>query len=261
MIRIQSRSSMAGFSLIELMIAIVAGLIVIGAVLAFTVSTIRAYSDNIRSTRLTQDLRTSMNVVVRELRRAGFDSTSVSRVLSDSNPSNFNSLVVIGTGNSRCVSYQYDRGVGGWGGAPAATERRAIRLNAGVIQVNPTDATAACGGGGWVNVSDPAIVQITKFTPEIKYSPFCADFSNRVDPATGNIVYQKATGSVRNISLCMQGRLRLDNSVVRHVANTTRVRAEDVQFFNNAATPCPIAIEMPDALPTTSAQNNTCATP
>lgn len=41
-----------GLTLIELMIAIVAGLIVIGAALTFTVSTVRAYGENIRSTRL-----------------------------------------------------------------------------------------------------------------------------------------------------------------------------------------------------------------
>ena len=72
-----ARRRHAGFSLIELMIALTAGIIIIGAVSMFTVATMRSYSENILSTLLTQELRTSMNLVVRELRRAGHDSTSV----------------------------------------------------------------------------------------------------------------------------------------------------------------------------------------
>ena len=117
----------AGFSLVELMVAMVAGLIVIGAVIVFTISTVQAYSENIRSSRLTQELRTSMNILAREVRRAGYDSASVTRVLTATNPSNFNAVSAAG-----CVVYRYDRGVAG--AAPGATES----LDAAVSSRRPT---------------------------------------------------------------------------------------------------------------------------
>lgn len=256
LIRHRTRTSAAGFTLIELMIAMVVGLIVLGAVLTFTVSMIRAYSENIRSTRLTQDLRTGMNVMVRELRRAGFDSTSVTRVLTDKNPSAFNAMTVSGN----CVIYEYDRGVGGGGGPPGVTERRGIRLNAttGALQMNATGASIDCAGSdaAWVDVTDPAIVEVTAFTPRIINSPFCADLSNNLP--TVPTVYQKAEGSVRNLTLCLKGRLRSDTSIKRHVTNTTRVRAENVTFITAASTACPSPVTNADVMPTPLILNTNC---
>lgn len=256
----RSRRLAAGFTLVELMISIVIGLIVIGAVITFTVSTVQAYGENIRSTRLTQDLRTSVNVITRELRRAGFDSASVTRVLTSTTPSNFNAVTV----NGNCVTYEYDRGVGGWGGAAAATELRGVRLNtaSGALQLNASGAAVSCGGtsADWVDISDPQVVEITKFTPRIYQSRFCTNLGTTAPtpPATAP-TYQIAQGAVRNLAICVQGRLRADNSIVRQVGNVTRIRSEDVQFVNDSATPCPALV--PDPLPTLTDFNQTCAAP
>ena len=61
-----------GFSLVELMISLAIGLIVVSAVLAFTLSSLTANSEYVQSTRLSQELRNTMDFVSRELRRAGF---------------------------------------------------------------------------------------------------------------------------------------------------------------------------------------------
>lgn len=257
MSHLQTRSRTTGFSLIELMIAMVVGLIILGAVLTFTVSMIRAYSENIRSTRLTQDLRTGMNVMVRELRRAGFDSTSVTRVLTDENPSTFNAMTV--TGN--CVTYEYDRGVGGAGGTPAATEVRGIRLNSttGALQMIATGAAVDCAGtgAGWVDVTDPSIVEVTAFTPKLINSPFCSDLGNIPAPPAPT-VYQKAEGSVRNLTVCLKGRLRSDPSIARHITSTTRVRAEKVNFILDSSTNCPSPATNADVMPSPLVLNTEC---
>ena len=44
-----------GFSLIELMVALVVGLIVSGALLAFTISSVRANAEYVSAARLTQE--------------------------------------------------------------------------------------------------------------------------------------------------------------------------------------------------------------
>ena len=59
-----------GFSLIELMIATVAGLIVVGAALTLTVSVLKSNNQTVRSARLTQELRAVSEIISRELRRA-----------------------------------------------------------------------------------------------------------------------------------------------------------------------------------------------
>jgi len=239
------------------MISIVIGLIVIGAVIAFTVSTVRAYGENISSTRLTQDLRTSVNIITRELRRAGFDASSVARVLTNTTPSNFNAVNV----SANCVTYQYDRGVGGWGGTAAATEVRGVRLNTGTgaLQLNASGTTVNCTGSSsdWVDVSDPQVVEVTKFEPQLYLSRFCTDLGTTTPAPPAMPVYQIAQGSVRNLAICVQGRLRRDNSIVRQVGNVIRIRSEDVQFVNDSPTPCPAATA--DTLPTLTDFNATCA--
>ncbi|MGI8561471.1 MAG: PilW family protein [Luteimonas sp.] len=231
------KRSQQGFSLIELMIALVAGLIVIGAVLAFTVATVRAYSENIRSTRLTQDLRSGMNVVQRELRRAGFDAVATTRVLTDTNPSEFTELTVDG----ECVIYRYDRLLGGAGGAPQGAEIRGIRRNAttGSLQINADGSTVTCSGtAGWQDVSDPAVVNLTEFEPALRQCSFCARLSSGVDGA-GVPVYDIATGSARNLSLSLTGALRNDATVSRQVTDSVRIRAENVSFVKNSPADCP----------------------
>lgn len=224
----------AGLSLIELMIAIVAGLIVIGSALAFTVSTVRAYGENIRSTRLSQELRTGMNLAVRELRRAGYDSAAVTRVMTEIEPSGFVNLSVPSSGD--CLFYEYDRGVGAIGDAPDATEQRGFRYNATTnsAQMNTSDATSGCGGSNWVDLTDPRIVNITRFQPTLYQTPFCAVVASR-DTDSDNVKDQFDTvaGNVRVVSLCLRGSLVSDPSVVRQVTDSVRIRADNLVYQFN----------------------------
>ena len=215
-----------GFSLVELMVAMIAGLIIIGAAVTFAVSTMRSYSENILSARLTQELRTGMNLIVRELRRAGHDSTAVSRVLTTTSASAFTDLVV----EDDCVGYEYDRQDGD-AGVPDAAEVRGFRLNNGVLQLN---VTGGCDTADeWEDITDPDVVLITKFDPELVESEFCAQIAERdPDPDDGvdESVYDMAYGSVKTISLCLQGRMMSGDAITRHITDSVRIRAEDLRF-------------------------------
>ena len=218
-----------GFSLVELMVAMVAGLIIIGAAVTFAVSTMRSYSENILSARLTQELRTGMNLIVRELRRAGHDSTAVSRVLTTTSASAVTNLEV----EDDCVGYEYDRQDGA-GGVPDAAEVRGFRLSDGVLQLNVTGGCDA--EDEWQDITDPQVVQITKFDPELVESDFCAQIAERdPDPDDGvdESVYDMAYGSVKTISLCLQGRMVSGDDITRHVTDSVRIRAEDLRFETN----------------------------
>lgn len=64
------KKAQAGLSLIELMIAMVVGLIVIGAAIALVVSLMRSNNDSIRSMRLSQEMRAVADIMTMEVRRA-----------------------------------------------------------------------------------------------------------------------------------------------------------------------------------------------
>ncbi len=61
-----------GFSLVELMIGITLGLIIISGVLGVFSSTVKNQSDNLKMSRLNQELRAVMDVMARDIRRAGY---------------------------------------------------------------------------------------------------------------------------------------------------------------------------------------------
>lgn len=123
-IRSTARHSFArGFSLVELMVALAAGLIVSGAVIAFLLSSMKSNGEYVQSTRLTQELRNTLDLVTRDLSRAGYNDNSLLFV-SLPNVSKFAPMfikdnapiVTAGTADTYdnadprgCVIYAYDR--------------------------------------------------------------------------------------------------------------------------------------------------------
>ena len=73
------KSMQRGFTLIELMISIVIGLIILTAVIGMFVTMIKADNDYLKSIRLNQELRSSMSLITRNIRRAGIDGSGATR--------------------------------------------------------------------------------------------------------------------------------------------------------------------------------------
>ena len=119
----QALRATTGFSLIEMMVALVAGLIVSAAVIAFLLSSMKSNGEYVRSTRLTQELRNTLDLVTRDLSRAGYNDNAL-QFVSLPNISEFapvhikddGSTVTAGdattytNADSRgCILYAYDR--------------------------------------------------------------------------------------------------------------------------------------------------------
>lgn len=260
------RHKQAGLSLVEMMVAIVAGLIVIGAALAFTVSTVRAYGENIRSTRLSQELRTGMNLVVRELRRAGYDGAATSRALTINEPTLFRNLTTPGTG---CIIYEYDRG-GSLGDVATATEKRAIRYNGDTrtLQMLTSGAGTSCSSGEWTDMTDPRVVDMRGFAPQEYETPFCVVAPGRDTDGDGaEDKFDVTTGSVTAVSLCLKAALVSDGSIVRHLTDIVRIRADSLEYatdttntYSTEAAAEAACAAMPAAAvpPTPSQLNSSC---
>lgn len=132
-------SKAAGFTLIELMIAMVLGLIVMGAVIALVMSMIRSNNETIQSTRLTQELRATAAVITSELQRAG----------SASNPFNVTATAALGAvdiSTAECIIYNYSDMAG-------TTVNRAISRNGNAVYMG----TTACGVNGGTKLSSDGI--------------------------------------------------------------------------------------------------------
>lgn len=233
-----SRRHMRGLTLVELMVSIVVGLVVIGSTLTFTIATLRAYTENVTSTRLTQDLRTAMTLAVREIRRSGYDPTAVARVLSGK-PTEGD----VPTISSNCVLYGYEAGVN--------TSKRGLRLNAtsGALQAKHGASVKCDDASGWHDVTDPSILEINQFIVREHVTPFCGSSYLVADTASPpNQILERGTGSVRNFSICIRGRLRIGD-VQRTIIDTVRVRAEELKFSQSPlGTPfaaCPTTASAP----------------
>lgn len=112
-----------GFSLVEMMVALVAGLIVSAAVIAFLLSSMKSNGEYVQSTRLTQELRNTLDLASRDLVRAGYsDGALTYKSLPNTSPlapvfiKDLTPFVTAGTASTYlnadtdgCVLYAYDR--------------------------------------------------------------------------------------------------------------------------------------------------------
>jgi len=133
------RAANAGFSLVELMIALVVGLIVVGAVLALILSMIRANNQTIQATRLTQELRATAAVIASDLKRAKGVADPFAAAKQGNN---FASFSPASGATDVCVRYGYEGASGGG--------YHAIHLNNSkvVMVAANTYAGAACDAAG-----------------------------------------------------------------------------------------------------------------
>jgi Tfp pilus assembly protein PilW len=251
MSRTANPRAMAGFSLVEMMVALVAGMVVVGAVLAFTVSSVRANSDYVQSTRLMQELRNVTDYMTVELKRAGYDEGAMTYVANPTSGavSKFSPMLLDTTAGANCILYAYDTYNGGAGQGDidlAAGELRGIRRKTttiggvaiGVIEVaeSTSTATPACNGAqpdytqypvvcnaasGWCPLSDPKTLNVQTFTVNTTGS---GSDSNGVRSFAGGATYNAM--QQRELQLTLTGNLRSDASVTRTVRTNVKVRSD-----------------------------------
>ncbi|MDP1932357.1 MAG: prepilin-type N-terminal cleavage/methylation domain-containing protein [Gammaproteobacteria bacterium] len=165
-----------GFTLTELMITIALSLTVISSVLVGYLGTYSGSMSTLNNSKLNQDLSALMNLMVSDIRRAGY--TGAIAVGSNPTANAFNSVEntalevfndmtsntqVAATGNGSCIVYAYDSDQDG---IVDANELVGFRLNAGVVQMrtvgNIADPdTCASAGNTWTDLTDPGFITVT----------------------------------------------------------------------------------------------------
>jgi Tfp pilus assembly protein PilW len=241
---IRSLPKQGGFSLAELMIALVAGLVVSGAVLSFFLSSMKSNGEFVQSTRLTQELRNSLNLITQDLERAGYDQDSLS-YLASGGATPF-TKIKLEVANS-CVIYAYDRAGAGIGtlelsNGEVRAFRRATGQNqdgrtVGVIEYavsagtnRPTCTAAgadytkyppACNATtGWCPLSDPSVLDITTLT--------FTDNRSDVGVAPNRV-------QLRRIGVDLTGQIAGTTGATRNMVASVRVRSD---CYNATLTNC-----------------------
>lgn len=199
-----------GFTLIELMISIVIGLIVLAAVIGMFVTMVKSDNDSLKAIRLNQELRAAMSLITRNIRRAGANQNAA--VNSSTTPPTNPFSVAGGTrltiaANQQgilnsCITYSYDANDG-------SNELFGYRRDSEHGTIEARANGALCDAGGWSTVTDDHFDNITALT------------------LTDSTVTQSGV-NIREITVTISGQLRSDPTVTRTLTETVKVRNDEI---------------------------------
>lgn len=206
-----------GFSLIELMIATTIGLTLLSGLLYLFTSFSRAQTDRLMTLRLQQELRAIMNVMINDIRRAGYWS-GAAMAWKPPNANGFTNVQLIG---GDCLLYTYDARKDDKDGIPDSEDHGGFKLDKGRIRIRTSASPCqggkcgTCDSGVWWTLNDEKSVSITRlqFRQVIKMAagilPGTRQLHQRID-----IVLEGALVQAPAMSRTMRGSVYLPNAAV-----------------------------------------------
>jgi len=179
------RTQQKGITLIEIMIGLLVGAIITAGAINMFNNNLKSSTDNLNLTKLNQDMRAIMDIMVRDIRRAGYVTSEPE--LNDNLPlppaspdgindalvdNRFREINVSGAGD--CVVYMYNRNYDSelHSIAPVVDDDESLgfRQNGTNIQMRisvapdappapaPADpSTPGCGLGSWQTINEPEV--------------------------------------------------------------------------------------------------------
>ena len=215
-----------GLSLIELLVAMVVGLIVIAAAVSFFSRHLRESRAVQVELRLVQDLRSAIDLIGRDLRRAAYwgqASAGVWQPGATSTPTNPYAFVTIASAQ---VQFNFSRD-GVENNALDTNEQFGFRLRAGVVEFM---LGAANSGSNWQALTDANTVTITSFTvtPSVRrlsLEGMCATACSAADSAAAVCPPQQ---HLRSLNIALTGRAVGDAKVMRSLQSQVRLRNDAI---------------------------------
>jgi type IV pilus assembly protein PilW len=202
-----------GLSLVELMIGVVVGLFVVAGAAYFVVNFSAENRRLLLEARLTQDMRAAMDIVTRDVRRAGYWQNAASGVsiFGAAPPSvvygatGFGALSPASGASASSISYAYDKSASA---SATSADQFAFSLNNGTL-------FTVISGSASQPLTDPNLMTVTKF-----------DVSTAVAQESIACPASSATPSVfvRKVTITMAASSVADPSVARTLTNTVRIR-------------------------------------
>jgi type IV pilus assembly protein PilW len=221
-----------GFSLIELMIGMVIGLVFIGLVIGFYANTADTNNDMLKATRLEQELRATMDLIAGDIRRAGHWGNAVSMVNTGANSNPFDQinstrLCVLSGGtcildeapsatlaaNGSCIQFAFDLDFDGTDDGNG--ERFGYALDGGRVETRSNSSGANCAASpAWQPVTDENVITIDALTFAL----------TRVYAGTDSNSDTFGDVQVRTVDITLTGHLNSDTGVTRTIRERVRIR-------------------------------------
>lgn len=251
-----NRKSQHGINLVELMIGLVVGLIVLAAMSAVYLNTARGSRDTLNANRLNQDLRAIMDIMVADIRRAGYWGTAdtganpfTNRIIQAAPLDKISDIHV----STDCTLYAYDATYNG--GTPGASSPDSgvdffgFRLDGDTVQmIDPADnlgttASAGCTNDSlWQNLTDPNAITVTALSfetggsqcmnttasPSVTWTTAAGATSNACADTTATGYTAPTTGDVlvetRQVTITLTAQHAQDSTLTRSLTETVLVR-------------------------------------
>ena len=235
----------AGFSLVELMVALTVGLVILAGVTNIFSSTVKGNADTLKATRLNQELRAAMDIMTRDITRAGYwsittgansavSSSGVVNLVNNPFTAGVNDLSVTGS----CITYAYslndDQTVDD-------TEKFGFQLSNNEILSRTGGNNLSCTPSvtnTWASVTDAKLVKITGLTFTV-----IRKCTNTTPQPTRNCTFGAAdyhapaandtTVTVRRVDITLEGELASDPGVKRKLTESVRVRNDLVDRYGD----------------------------
>lgn len=187
-----------GVSLIELMVGLTVGLIIIAAAGTMYVSNVRTGRDTLAAIKLNTEIRTTMDVMVDEIRRAGFSPTSTPQNNAFMNKTAGNQTDIRLNSSGTCIEFSYDVNRN----STVDEEIFGFRIVGGQVETRTggTDRINDCNTGTWNQLTTPGIITISQidastpfFTIEYQCLDTKANISENNECAPGETVFDTAS--------------------------------------------------------------------
>ena len=223
------RARQAGATLMEVLIAMSISLVVTASMVAMMANSLGTTTRIVKMTKLADDMRVAMQMMTRDVRRSSYNANSVlcyanDNCATDGTPitltGDINFVDLDGDESFDCFTFLMDRDHDGDSTTDdAGGFRRVTTGGVGVIEMWTGDSSASCNdpsGGAWVQITNPDNMDIFGFSVDDDFS-----YTELIrDDGAGNTLSQR----VRKVRMVVEGRLVMDNDIVRRVEDVISVR-------------------------------------
>jgi type IV pilus assembly protein PilW len=205
----------AGMTLVELMVGLAVGLVIVAAALALTASHLRESRATLQESRLQHDLQAAVEVVTRDLRRAGYWADAAAGLSRNGTAALDNPYASFDLAASNAaVGFSYSRDESE-NQRVDDNERFGFRLHAGAIEM-------LLGSGNWQALTDTGTLVVTALalTPDVRETALDG-LCERPCPSTDASCPRL---QVRSIDLAITARSTADPALVRSARSRLRLR-------------------------------------
>lgn len=209
-----------GLSLVEAMVGITVGLLVLAGALTLFVGNVSSSRRMTTEIRVNQDLRAAVDVVARDLRRAGYWGHAIRGTLATGATATTaqNPYSTVGFGSSSNVSYRFSRDASE-NDALDANESFGFRLQSGVLQMQIDSAT-------WQDLTDARTVTVTAFS--LVPTQTALALGNLCPKVCSAGTTNCPVSTVRQVAITLSGRGVSDSTLSRSLSTVVRIRGDQL---------------------------------